>query len=69
MKYEVSYVLSNGVRVVYGMIEEENGKILTNEVSPHKKAFNTFAYALASFDLVEALQEGYIAGFAINKLD
>ena len=68
-KYEVSYVLSDGRRVVYGTIEEENGRFLASQCNPHRKAFNTFAYALASFELVESLQEGFIAGFSVNVIE
>lgn len=68
-KYEVSYVLSDGRRVVYGTIEEENGRFLASRCSPHRKAFNTFSYALASFELVESLQEGLIAGFSVNVIE
>ena len=67
-KYEVSYSLSDGRRVVYGMIEEENGKFLASKGSPHRKAFNTFAYAVASFELVESLQDGYITGFNVSVI-
>lgn len=67
-KYEVSYSLSDGRRVVYGTIEEENGKFLASKGSPHRKAFNTFAYALASFELIESLQDGYITGFNVSVI-
>lgn len=67
--YEVSYSLSDGSRVYYGKIEEENGKFLASRLfSPHKKAFNTFAYALASFELIESLQEGYIQDFNVKVI-
>lgn len=70
MKYEISYGLTDGRRVVYGMIEEENGKYLaSNWGNPHRKAFNTFAGALAAFELVESLTDGYIASFEVKRID
>lgn len=67
-KYEVSYTLSDGKSVVFGTIVEEAGKFLTSRCNPHVKAYNTFAYALASFELIEALQDGYIAGFNVKVI-
>ena len=39
MKYEVSYVLPNGTKFVYGKIEKiEKGQYLASYGSPHKTA-------------------------------
>ena len=65
-KYLVGYMLTDGRGVDYGMIEEENGKFLASKHSPHRKAFNTLREAIASFELVEALNEGYIASFSVS---
>lgn len=69
MKYEVAYETLQGDCVKCGMIEEKDGKYLASRNSPLKKAFNTFAYALASFELVESLTNGFIASFGVKRID
>ena len=70
MKYEVSYVLQNGTKHVYGIIaEDEKGHYLASYGSPHWKAYKTFAAAVASYKMAELLQEGVIVGFSVNLID
>ena len=71
MKYEVSYVLQNGTKHVYGKIEEnEKGQYyLASYGSPHAIAYKTLAAAVASYKMAELLQEGVIVGFSVNKID
>ena len=70
MKYEVSCVLPNGTKFVWGKIEKnEEGQYLASYGSPHKMAYETLAAAIASYDMPELLQEGEIIGFSVNLID
>ena len=69
MKYEVAYKLPDGRRVVYGAIEKKQGTYFASTNGPHKSAFVGFAYALASFGLNAALEDGYIASYEVKRID
>lgn len=70
MKYEVSYVLPNGTKFVWGKIEKnEKGQYLASCGSPHKIAYKSLVAAIDNYDMAELLQEGKIVGFSVNKID
>lgn len=70
MKYEVSYVLPNGTKHVWGKIEKnEKGQYLASYGSPHKTAYGTLAAAVSSYNLNVLLQEGKIVGFSVSTID
>ena len=70
MKYEVSYVLPNGTKHVFGIIEkDEKGRYLASYGSPHWTAYKTLAAAVDSYKMAESLQARLIVGFSVNKID
>ena len=69
MKYEVSYVLPNGTKHVYGKIEKnEKGQYLASCGSPYKIAYKTLAAAVESYLMSEMLRAGLIVGFSVNLI-
>ena len=70
MKYEVTYMLKNGTKLVYGKIEKnEKGQYLATYGIPHKSAFKTLAAAIDSFKMIELVQLDAIVGFSVSVID
>ena len=70
MKYEVSYVLPNGTKHVYGKIEKnEKGWYLASYGSPHSTLYKSLAGAVDSYKMTTLLQEGVIIGFTVKIID
>ena len=70
MKYEISYVLPNGTKFVYGKIEKiEKGQYLASYGSPHKTAFKTLAAAIAGYEAANLLESGSISAFTIETIE
>lgn len=70
MKYEVSYLLPNGTKHVYGKIwKNEKGQYLASYGSPHSTLFKTLEAAVSSYNLNVLLQNGGIVGFSVNLID
>lgn len=70
MKYEVSYVMPNGTKWVYGIIEkDEEGQYLADHGRPHKTAYKSLTAAVESYELCVSLRAGVIIGFSVNLID
>lgn len=74
MKYEVSYVLPNGTKRVFGRIEKtEKGQYLASYLvshgDPYLMTYETLEAAVSSYNLNLMLQVCGIAGFSVSKIE